>query len=252
MVESGGRAREGSRRGARFREGNIVRQLAGDNRMGGAISNWDVFFHPFVTIRYFGWTVFFRSLLAGRDTTFLALVNRARPRTSQVSPLLERCISLELRAKRLYIALARGLDGLDPAANFFGLLAAQEQQHADLLEVCRLAANRDGWKAGLFNPWQDYLPRLERQMQAAEIAASAVDSVEDAVMLALQIESSEVNLVFDAALAASDSNFVRKLRPFRKAMELHMSYLVEAIPRLAPNLLTASRDLRARFPRVPR
>ncbi len=68
--------------------------------------------------------------------------------------------------------------------------------------------------------------------------------------LVVQIESSEINEVFNAALAATDSAFVKKLRPFRKAMEAHMSYIVERLPELSPQLLLACRELRARFPKV--
>lgn len=47
---------------------------------------------------------------------------------------------------------------------FFASLAEQEQFHADLLEICRAAAIRGGWKANVFNPPEDYLPRLEQQI----------------------------------------------------------------------------------------
>jgi len=94
------------------------------------------------------------------------------------------------------------------------------------------------------------LPRLEQQMDATEAAVSEMDSVEAALQLVVQIESSEINQIFRAALAASDSTFVKKLRPFQEAMEAHMTYLVERIPELSPNMLLACRELRARFPRV--
>ena len=87
-------------------------------------------------------------------------------------------------------------------------------------------------------------------MDAAEAAVYQVGSVEDALRLAIQIESSEVNEVFYAALAATDSAFVKKLRPFQEAMEVHMTYIAERIPELSPPLLLAVRELRVRFQRV--
>jgi len=56
--------------------------------------------------------------------------------------------------------------------------------------------------------------------------------------------------VFYAALGASDSSFVKKLRPFQKTMEAHMAYLVERLPELSPKMLPACRELRAKFPGV--
>ena len=44
-----------------------------------------------------------------------------------------------------------------------------------------------------------------------------------------QIESSEINDVFPAILAASNSIFVRRLNAFQGAMNLHMSYIVEQV-----------------------
>ena len=133
---------------------------------------------------------------------------------------------------------------------FFAGLAEQEQYHADLLEVARAAAIRKGWRVNLFSPWQDYLPRLEQQVDAAETAVREIDSIDAALQMVIQIESSEINQVFNAALAATDAAFVKRLKPFRKAMEAHMSYLVERLPQLSPNLILPTRELRARFPQV--
>ena len=160
-----------------------------------------------------------------------------------------------MRAKQIYRSLAKTCSdhlGHGLVGAFFAGLVEQEQYHADLLELARAAAIRSGWKANLFNPWEDYLPRLEQQMDAAEAAVPRIASVDAALQLVIQIESSEINQVFDAALAATDVAFVKKLRPFRKAMEAHMSYLVERLPELSPQMIVATRELRARFPMVRR
>jgi hypothetical protein len=220
--------------------------------MVGVIGHWDVLAHPVATIRCFGWPIFFQALFAGQGKTFLSLVFEGHVPTTKVPSLLERCISLELRAERAYIALSRALEDQEPVSVFFAALAQQERDHADLLRLCKIAADRGRWRANLFNPWQDYLPRLEQQMDEAEAALTSIDSVEEALRLVIQIESSEVNQVFYAALAATDAAFVKKLQPFRKAMEWHMRYITDRITELAPQLMAATRELRARFPRVPR
>ena len=87
-------------------------------------------------------------------------------------------------------------------------------------------------------------------MEAAETAVHEIDSVDVALRLVVQIELSGINEVFRAALAATDAAFVKKLRPFQKTMEAHMTYIVEQIPVLSPELMPACRELRARFPNV--
>jgi rubrerythrin len=223
--------------------------------MVGVINHWDILAHPVVTIRCFGWGVFFRAIGPWQSKPFLSLLRDAGhfgAADSKVPAILERCVGLELRAKAIYKALARTFADKGLVAPFFAGLAEQEQHHADLLELGRAVAIRSGWKAHLFNPWDDFLPRLEQQIAAAEAAVSKVDSVEAALHLVVQIESSEINQVFYAALTATDSAFVKKLRPFRETMEAHMAYLVERLPQLCPNMLLACRELRAKFPAMRR
>jgi ferritin len=223
--------------------------------MVGVINHWDILAHPLATIRCFGWGVFFQAIGPWQSRPFLSLLRDAGcfgAGTAKVPAILQRCIDLELRSKRIYKDLAKIFAEEGLVGPFFAGLVEQEQYHADLLEFCQAAAIRGGWKAQLFNPWDDYLPRLEQQMDAAEAAAAKIDSVEAALQLVVQIESSEINQVFNAALAATDSAFVRKLRPFQEAMQAHMTYLVERLPELSPNMLLACRELRAKFPGVRR
>lgn len=230
-----------------------VTVLSWANEMVGVITSRDVLLHPIATIRGFGWRIFFRAVSPWHEKTFLALLWDADffgAATSKVPELLGRCIGLELQAKRIYAALAEGFANLGSIGRFFEALAEQEQDHADLLELCRAAAIRGGWKANYFNPWQEYIPRLEQQMEEVEAAVYSIGSVDDALRLVIRIESCEINEIFEAVLAASDSAFVRRLRAFRDAMERHMVYICERIPELAPHLMLACRELRAKIPRV--
>jgi len=223
--------------------------------MIGVITGWDVMAHPISTIRCFGWGVFFRAVAPWNHDPFLSVLHNAgilRAGTQDVPTILERCIALELRAKRIYRVLAKAFSDHELAEPFFTGLAEHEQFHADLLKVCRSTALASGWKANLFNPWQDSLPRLEQHMKAAETAAYSIESVDAAMKLVIQIESSEINEVFCAALAATDSVFVKKLGPFRKATEGHMAYIAERLPELSPQLKLACRKMRARFPTMRR
>jgi hypothetical protein len=223
--------------------------------MVGVIRGWDVLSHPIATIRCFGWRIFFQAVAPWQTKAFLSLLSSSRfgkGRISSVPAVLDRCIELELRAKRIYMALGKALDDQGAVSAFFLGLAEQEQYHADLLTICRFAAVRSGWKAKLFNPWEDYLPRLERQMDSTETNLYNVTSVDAALQLVVEIESAEVNEVFNAAVAATDAAFVRKLEPFRKAMKAHMDHIIDSLPRLSPRLMPATRELRARSPRARR
>jgi hypothetical protein len=219
--------------------------------MVGVIRRWDVLAHPVVTIGCFGWRVFFQAIRPWQSGSFLSLLGDTGHfggGPSNVSSILNRCIGLELRAKRIYQALAGPYLDNGVIGRFFVGLIDQEQWHADLLGVCQAAAVRAGWNARLFNPWDDYLPRLEQQMEETEKALSQVDSLEAALQIVVQVETSEINQVFQAAIAATDSAFVKKLRPFQRMMEAHVADLVEQLPELSPNMALACRELRAKFP----
>ena len=89
-------------------------------------------------------------------------------------------------------------------------------------------------------------------MEVAESAVYSITSVEAALQLVIQIESSQINQVFCSALAATDAAFVKKLKPFRETMDAHMSYIVERLPELLPQWTSATQELRTKFPWVPR
>ena len=77
--------------------------------MVGVICRRNILAHPFVTIRCFGWRVFFRALIAGRSQTFLSVLADAKglqPPKVRVPELIERCAKLELQAGRIYEGLA--------------------------------------------------------------------------------------------------------------------------------------------------
>lgn len=218
--------------------------------MVGVIRRWDILAHPVVTIRCFGWPVFFKALTAGRGQTFLSLLCEAgalRPPAVEVPELLGRCVELELRAQRIYETLARRYADRDPVRRFFETLAEQERSHGELLELCRETAGRAGWLEEQFEPWRDAVPRLERQMGDAEASLEGLDEFAGALRLVIQIEGSEINDVFGGVVAATDSDFVRTLRAFHTAGTTHISYICDQIPKFEPSLVDECRALSAEF-----
>jgi hypothetical protein len=218
--------------------------------MLGAICKREVLSHPFVTIHCFGWSIFFKALVARRNQTFLSLLveSGVTERAETKAPeLVGRCVELELSAKRIYQLLRDKFSHDGPVNKLFHALALQEQHHAELLQLCRAALDRGRWKAKHFDPWRDAIPRLESRMREAESAVQSMSSSLDALRLAIQIESSELNEVFLGVVAASDSDFVRKLETFHKATMAHVSYIHREIPRLAPELERESQEVLNRF-----
>jgi hypothetical protein len=218
--------------------------------MVGVICRADILAHPFVTIHCFGWRIFFRALSANHDQTFLSLLTDTeslQPPPVKVPELVERCIKLELQAKQIYERLAAWFLGREAVNNFFETLARQEESHAQLLELCRVIGNRTIWKEECFAPCRESIPPLERQMRNIESSLESIEDVADALRLVIEIESSEVNQVFGSVVAASGSNFVRKLLAFQNAAEDHIAYICDEIPKLEPDLAEECRELRDRF-----
>lgn len=218
--------------------------------MLGTIRKRDILGHPIVTVRCFGWNVFFRALFAGEDQTFLSLLADSKilqPPPLKVPELVERCIKLELQAKRIYERLSGWFMGRESISDFFENLARQEESHAQLLELCRVIANRTIWIEERFTPYRDTIPRLERQMESIESSMESIKHVADALRLVIEIESSEVNQVFGSVVAASGSDFVRCLAVFQTTVEKHIGYICDEIPKLEPDLTEECRALEDRF-----
>ena len=216
--------------------------------MIGVIRRRDIIAPPLVTVDCFGWPLFFRAMIAGRRKTFLSRLPRSdalRSPTVEVPELLGRCIELESRARRIYELLAARFSHRVPVRQFFETLAQQEQEHFELLELCRQLASREGWLEEHFAPWRDAVPQLERQMNDLEDSLDDLDHLADAFRLVIRLEGSEINCVFRSAVAASSSEFLKTLRAFQTAEAKHIAYVSDQIPKLEPDLAGECRDLRA-------
>ena len=221
--------------------------------MIGAICRQDILAHPLITIRCFGWKVFFRALLTGQNQTFLSLLTETpalRAAPEKVPELVDRCIALESKAARIYESLARRFDQPGSGKRFFATLARQEKDHAELLELCRAAAGRGEWNAQHFDPWRDAVPGLEERMRRAESRAGSLDRLSDALQLVLQLESSEINQVYSGIVAASDSDFVRTMRVFHDAGWEHILYISKCIHEMEPELRDVCQQLRDEYSRA--
>jgi len=225
---------------------SVIRDPGGDT-MVGVICKRQVAAHPVVTIRCFGWNVFWHALIAGPNQTFLELVSRysdsAPPRVN-VAKLIDRCIKLEQRANRLYNRLAQRWTHDDRMSSFLRTLADQECTHAELLQLCRKLADKKHWRDADFARWKTALPELEQSMDEVELRAEQLVSIQDILRLVLSIEGSEINRVFLGIIDAIDSAFVRRLKVFRQAEQEHIGFICDQVSQMQPELSDQCRKLR--------
>jgi hypothetical protein len=86
-------------------------------------------------------------------------------------------------------------------------------------------------------------------MEKAGSSLDSLESVRDALRLVIQIESSEVNRVFRGVVAATKSDFVKKLRAFQQSATYHLGYICEEIAKLEPDLNDECQEMLAAYTR---
>ncbi len=163
--------------------------------MVGAIRRLEVLSHPLVTIECFGWVVFFRAVFTWQDRTFLSLLNTAKvfQRTTMPVPeFIGRCVALEQRAMWIYRSLAVRYSRVGDVRDFFNQLADQEEVHAELLELCRVAASRGRWRQQNLDAWQRSAADTEGLLAEAERTLDRHDSLADTLRLVIRMESSQI------------------------------------------------------------
>ncbi len=207
--------------------------------MIGAICKREVCAHPIITIRCFGWKVFWHVLIAKSDQTFLELVvkySKLSPPQVNVAKLIGRCIRLEQRANHLYAGLAKRWRHREEISQFMNSLADQELEHVELLEVCRKLASDKHWRDTRFAPCKDVLPKLEQSMNDAERKSERIETEQDALRLVLWIEGSEINRAFSAVVDATDSSFIRLLKVFQQTGRKHIGFICDQVSQMKPEL----------------
>jgi hypothetical protein len=218
--------------------------------MIGVICTKDILFHPVVTIKVFGWRVYFRAVFKGHGDTFLSLLQREgffKAARTKETELIDRCVRLELQSEAIYRSLAERFSKLGPFREFLNELAEEEREHADLLTVCKLFAGEGRFTLVRPGPWLDSVPLLEQQMQQVVASLDKIASIDDVVALILQIEGSEFNSVLVGVIRSTDSPFVRNLGPFRRAVKQHIDYICTKISKLTPSASLACQELRKKI-----
>ena len=117
--------------------------------------------------------------------------------------LLGRCAGLELKAADFYDTLTRRFAGDTELARFWSAMAAEEREHARKLATWReLIAAEPPEQRPRAAGFGVEIEEIERLLDEACAAAATADE-EEAFALALGLEGSEINAIYETLLRAS-------------------------------------------------
>lgn len=159
--------------------------------------------HPQQVVRSVGWTPFLTTLLR-REPSLLGAVKRHHeqhgiPMPGALGRAYRQAAVLEYRMARFYRALAGRFAAQPAASEFFHQMADEEEEHGRLMELCRYTVTT--------HPQIRYMPDIREGQMAAlarrlrRLEARAADlTLEQALQLTEELETSEINAIFDRLL----------------------------------------------------
>lgn len=149
--------------------------------------------------------------------------------TETVAKLFEYAISLERGAETLYRELERMFASYPEIASFWKHYADEEKGHASYLERVRVNvdANRLSAKAD-----DDILRKVHRCLAEASAARLVnIKTLEDAYQLAVELENSETNAVFEFVILNFSTDELAKSRSFlHTQLSAHITRLETDFP----------------------
>jgi hypothetical protein len=216
--------------------------------MQGVVTTKEVLAHPLVILEAFGLKVLVRSLLAGRDETFLDIVTRCAQEGANddmeeldLLKTVDRFVGLERLARDLYRELSRQLAGFPDAAKFFFTLSWQEEGHALVLSRVRREIRRGRlWKKSRdlhlcsIGSLEALFANFEHEVRKKGIClARALEIVEE-------IEGSELDVVFDCLNASVDMRSRARFERYFVLSKAHSAYWHEQVGRLRAGYLSGA------------
>jgi len=143
-----------------------------------------------------------------------------------IARLVELAIEAEEAAERLYLELARKFARYGDVADFWRRYADTEASHAQWLRHIQETVNPRQLTAPIdFQVFQD----AQNVQKLIPQSLQAIDNLEDAYQLAHELESSEVNTIFEVLVTnfAGDDEAARFLRA---QLREHVAMLVSGFP----------------------
>jgi rubrerythrin len=198
--------------------------------MASVVSREYCLAHPVEISQLYGLNVFFGTLLNKRRTVLERVsATFAENRLAMPGPLGEsyRLSALfELRAARIYRAMAERFAAVVPAHELFKELQEEEEEHARLMNICLYTVR--------LTPDTQYVPSVRdpeirsvmKQMRAVERRVPAM-TLEEALRVSVELELGEVNMVFGKLLKQVAEPEIGLLRQMMRHAESHQ----ESVPR---------------------
>lgn len=207
--------------------------------MRGLIGKRDVMLHPLTVIQGFGLQVFFKAVLASKGKTFLEIISEGIPQPVsreqiKITLLLDQLIAFELRAAHIYARMAMLYKKHSGAADFFRTISHQEEGHAEILRITKVEVARYNMWASVKPVSQKIIDTVDKDLSTVEWSLrtpgklpykKALDTVEE-------LESSEINVVFDFMTHSIQTPFLRKAHRLIPSLAEHHSFLNTVLPEL--------------------
>lgn len=186
--------------------------------------------HPFQITRLFGLDVFLGMLLSSRKTLLQRVADKYQasriPFPGSVGNAYRLSALFEFRVARIYSAMAKRFGDDREAARLFAELAEEENEHGRIMLTCLFhitASEKPAFVPSVRDPEiRSELARL--RLLEGKVATLSLDQ---ALNLALDLESGEVNVIFGRLLGQVDAE---QLRLFAAQLEGAQSH-AESVPR---------------------
>lgn len=186
--------------------------------------------HPIETSQLYGLDVFVSALLNTKRTVLEQIASSfSEHRLAMPGPLGEsyRLSELcELRAARIYQAMAERFRSVVPAQRLFRDLEREEEEHARLMHICLYTVR--------MGPAVDYVPSVrDAEVRAAMKELRAVQhrvpsmTLDEALRVSEELERGEANLIFGKLLKQVAAPEVDLLKRLMRHAENHQ----ESVPR---------------------
>ena len=149
--------------------------------------------------------------------------------TETVNALFEYAISLERSAETLYRSIGQLFAAHDDLVAFWNNIADEEKGHAMYLERVR-----DGLQAERLNtPANDVILEHAKNClrESSEITLEDIHTLQDAYELAVELENSETNTIFEFVITTFSTEELAKSHKFlRTQLQDHVAKLEKEFP----------------------
>jgi len=132
--------------------------------------------------------------------------------------ILDRCLAVERRAGALYRRFAEVLSGHDDLRAAWLRLAGEEDEHAAAIAIARATVDPAVGAQSHVDGWDEALARAEQVLTRSE--QGPVTSLDDQLALALELESTEIDMLRQVVLQTSGQAYETSAATSRHALEL--------------------------------